>query len=75
MSELDRRTFVRALALTGFVTGAEARGKNVVGPIQGSAQPQPAKDVARSLAGYVVSARAADLPANVRKEATRTLLN
>ena len=75
MSKLDRRTFVRALALAGFATGAEAKGKNVAGPIQGNAQPQPVKDVTRSLAGYVVSARAADLPANVRKEATRTLLN
>src|SRR2546423_1698062 len=34
-----------------------------------------AKDVTRTLARYLVSAKAGDLPAAVRKEAARTLLN
>jgi 2-methylcitrate dehydratase PrpD len=37
--------------------------------------PAIVKDVTRRLARYVVSARAEDLPASVRVEATRTLLN
>jgi 2-methylcitrate dehydratase PrpD len=40
--------------------------------------PQPteaAKDVTRTLARYVVSTKPSDLPASVRKEAARTLLN
>jgi 2-methylcitrate dehydratase PrpD len=40
--------------------------------------PQPteaAKDVTRTLARYIVSAKPSDLPASVRKEAARTLLN
>ena len=38
-------------------------------------QTQIAKDVTRSLARYVVSARTEDLPSAVRTEAVRTLLN
>ena len=38
-------------------------------------EAQAALDVTRILARYVVSARPADLPASVRKEAARTLLN
>src|SRR5215831_11840903 len=41
----------------------------------GSADPESAKDVTRRLAHYVVSAKSADLPVSVRKEAARTLLN
>jgi 2-methylcitrate dehydratase PrpD len=40
--------------------------------------PQPteaAKDVTRTLARYIVSAKPGDLPASVRKEAARTMLN
>ena len=38
-------------------------------------KPEPAKDVTRRLAHYLVTARYEDLPANVRKEGVRTLLN
>lgn len=38
-------------------------------------EAEAAKDVTRTLARYVVSAKAADLPASIRKEAARTLLN
>lgn len=41
---------------------------------QSSTQPPPA-GVSRTLARYIVSAKFADLPAPVRKEAARTLLN
>ena len=82
MFQIDRRSFVRALTFTGLVSSAEASSlvasakadsKSVDGPLQGDTQP--AKDVTRSLARYVVSARTEDLPENVRKEATRTMLN
>src|SRR5262249_5827221 len=42
---------------------------------QNSAEPDLAKDVTRTLARYIVSAKPGDLPAPVRKEAARTLLN
>jgi 2-methylcitrate dehydratase PrpD len=42
---------------------------------QNSAETEAAKDVTRTLARYIVSARPGDLPAPVRKEAARTLLN
>ena len=83
MFQLDRRSFVRALTLTGLVssaeasslvTSAEANSKSVTASPQGDALP-PAKGVTRSLANYVVSARTEDLPESVRKEATRTMLN
>jgi 2-methylcitrate dehydratase PrpD len=83
MFQLDRRSFVRALTLTGLVssaeasslvTSSEANSKSVAAPPQGDALP-PAKGVTRSLANYVVSARTEDLPESVRKEATRTMLN
>src|SRR5438067_520748 len=41
----------------------------------GSETNEAAKDVTRTLARYVVSAKPADLSATVRKEAARTLLN
>ena len=40
-----------------------------------AAEGDSAKDVTRTLARYIVAAKAADLPAAVRKEASRTLLN
>jgi 2-methylcitrate dehydratase PrpD len=38
-------------------------------------QTEAAKDVTRTLARYIVSAKPGDLPASVKKEAARTLLN
>src|SRR5437660_1429998 len=71
MSRINRRKFLSASALTGATAAA---------PLQQStpaAKPDPevAKDVTRKLARYVVSAHVEDLPAGVRTEATRTLLN
>jgi len=69
MFDVDRRQFFLAsagLTLTGIVPRA-------------SSTPAPeaaaATDVTRRLAKYVVSAKAADVPAPVRKEAARTVLN
>jgi len=69
MFDVDRRQFFLAsagLTLTGIVPRA-------------SSTPAPeaaaVTDVTRRLAKYVVSAKAADVPAPVRKEAARTVLN
>ena len=62
---MDRRLFLFAtggLSLSPFAP-------------QNPAQTEAAKDVTRTLARYLVSAKPADLPAPVRKEAARTLLN
>src|SRR5262244_2568956 len=40
-----------------------------------SVSPEAAKDVTRTLARYIVSAKPSDLPQSTRKEAARTLLN
>ena len=71
MPTFDRRDFFRAMALAGLAgEGAmAARGQSV------PAEAQPAADVTRKLARYVVAAKPADVPAAVRREAARTLLN
>ncbi len=65
MSVLNRRNFVGAIAAAG-----------TLGPAQLDLQAAPAPpDLTRTLARWVVESRADDLPAPVRKEATRTFLN
>jgi 2-methylcitrate dehydratase PrpD len=71
----DRRTLLQtaaALPLAAAATHAafaqDAGGAAAV-------QPAPAKDVTRALAHHLVTATYDDLPANVRKEGIRTLLN
>jgi 2-methylcitrate dehydratase PrpD len=71
MSRINRRNFLRTSALAGPAASAMAGAT----PPQQEESPAIAKDVTRRLARYVVSARAEDLPAGVRQEATRTLLN
>ena len=62
---MDRRFFL-------FATG----GLSLSPFAPQSAEPtEAAKDVTRTLARYIVSAKPTDLPASVRKEAARTLLN
>src|SRR5215471_902096 len=61
---VDRRRFVGSLALTG-VAAPQVRAAGVAAP----------SDVTRTLARWVVGARAEDLPAGVRREAARTFLN
>jgi len=69
MFDVDRRQFFLAsagLTLTGIVP----RGSSTPAP-----EAAAVTDVTRRLAKYVVSAKAADVPAPVRKEAARTVLN
>src|SRR5215472_7778069 len=62
---MDRRFFL-------FATG----GLSLSPFVPQSSQPtEAAKDVTRTLARYIVSAKPGDLPASGRKEASRTLLN
>jgi 2-methylcitrate dehydratase PrpD len=67
MSSLGRRDFVRTLTVAGAVAGA--------GVELDAAEAVPPPDVTRTLARWVVQSRIEDLPAAVRKEASRTFLN
>ena len=67
MSRIDRRKFIGTATLAGSAA--------LAAPAPVPKQTAPPKDVTRILAKYVVSARLEDIPAPVRKEATRTLLN
>jgi 2-methylcitrate dehydratase PrpD len=86
MSSTDRRTLLQGAAALPFlaagVTIAAADGSD--SPTAAPAKPLEAKpaaakpappDVTRQLAHYIVTAGYDDLPANVRKEGVRTLLN
>ena len=75
MAMTDRRTLIQAAAVLPLATAAttafaQAPGGTATAP----ARPAP-KDVTRELAHYIVTATYDDLPANVRKEGVRTLLN
>ncbi len=61
---MKRRTFMGTVAVAGIAPQVKAE--------ETTAAP---KDVTRKLARYVVAAKYEDLPAPVRKEAQRTLLN
>jgi 2-methylcitrate dehydratase PrpD len=66
--EIDRRAFLRASAIGGAAASVA------------SAQPAqsagaPARDVTRRLAAWAVSSRKEDVPAAIRREALRTVLN
>jgi 2-methylcitrate dehydratase PrpD len=65
MQRIDRRRFLSASALAGTAVYATPLPQ----------QEAAAKDVTGTLARYVVRARREDVPAAVRKEAARTLLN
>ncbi len=69
MSPIDRRDFMRGIAIAGLA--AEAKGDDKIAPVQAAAS----KDVTRHLAEYVVASKPEDIPHPVDKEATRTLLN
>jgi 2-methylcitrate dehydratase PrpD len=76
MAKIDRRTFLRAT--TAIAASAAAPDLRLAASnnreLMGS--PSPAiPHVTKILANYIVSARYEDLPANVRKEGLRTLLN
>jgi 2-methylcitrate dehydratase PrpD len=76
MAMTDRRTLIKAAAalpMTAAAGAAFAQAPGATPAVQG--KPAPAKDVTRELAHYIVTATYDDLPANVRKEGVRTLLN
>src|SRR5580704_9791365 len=76
MAMTDRRTFIQAAAalpMTAAAGTAFAQAPSTAPAAQ--AKPAPAKDVTRELAHYIVTANYDDLPASVRKEGVRTLLN
>jgi hypothetical protein len=72
----DRRTLLQAAAALPLATAAGnmafAQGSDNAAA---APKPAPVKDVTRQLAHYIVTANYDDLPANVRKEGVRTLLN
>jgi 2-methylcitrate dehydratase PrpD len=67
---LDRREFMNALTMTA-IAPAVSRQTTVAA----RTAPAPVPAVTRELARYVVAARPEDLPASVRAEACRTLVN
>ncbi|HLL27999.1 MAG TPA: MmgE/PrpD family protein [Xanthobacteraceae bacterium] len=75
----DRRTVLRAAAILPAFAGALSRtaaAQPAPADAQKAAAPAAApKDVTKTLAHYVVTAKYDDLPQNVRKEGSRTLLN
>jgi 2-methylcitrate dehydratase PrpD len=81
VANVDRRSFLRAAtAASVAAAGASAAGFGL--PLLGSSGSEQAaqagqagQGVTRALARYVVNAKYEDLPAKVRKEGLRTLLN
>jgi 2-methylcitrate dehydratase PrpD len=73
----DRRTLLRSAAAlpVAAATANMALAQGSETAPGAAAKPAPAKDVTRTLAHYLVTASYDDLPANVRKEGVRTLLN
>jgi 2-methylcitrate dehydratase PrpD len=80
MGNSNRRNFLKisaaaavgATALAGRSQGAD--GESSPAKSETGGVPAP-RDVTRTLARYLVNARYEDLPANVRREGTRTLVN
>jgi 2-methylcitrate dehydratase PrpD len=68
MDEIDRRRFLKA----STVGGAAASLSSAEPP---QAATEPVRDVTRRLAAWVVSSRKEDVPAQIRQEALRTVLN
>jgi 2-methylcitrate dehydratase PrpD len=76
MIQLDRRAFVRTLAVAAFPPAAVRATRQALVAGGGAEEAQAAaQEVTRRLARYVVSARPEDLPAPVRHEARRAILN
>jgi 2-methylcitrate dehydratase PrpD len=69
----DRRNLLKTAAALPLLVAAPNATFAQAAPAP--AKPEPAKDVTRTLAKYIVAAKYDDLPANVRKEGVRTLLN
>jgi 2-methylcitrate dehydratase PrpD len=77
MPVTDRRTLLQAAAALPLAAAATTTAfAQAPGAAFAAAAPAaPVEDVTRGLAHYIVTASYDDLPANVRKEGVRTLLN
>ncbi|WP_407155801.1 MmgE/PrpD family protein [Bradyrhizobium sp. STM 3557] len=82
MPRTDRRTLLQGAAALPFlaagttIAAADGTDSTAAAPANAAPnKPAPAKDVTRQLAHYIVTSGYDDLPANVRKEGVRTLLN
>lgn len=82
MSTFTRRSALKAGAFASLAAAQGLVQRSIAAPAPGAASAasaaenaQSGKGVTRTLARYIVDARYEDLPANVRKEGTRTLLN
>ncbi len=72
----DRRKLLQAAAIAPLAAAAQTSAFAQNAPAtKPPAEQAPAKDITRTLAHYIVSSHYEDLPANVRKEGVRTLLN
>jgi 2-methylcitrate dehydratase PrpD len=75
MSPTDRRTLLQAAATVPLVAAFLSKGASAEAPAEPATQAAPPLHVTRILAHYIVSAKYDDLPANVRREGVRTLMN
>ena len=77
MPATDRRTLMQTAAAVPIVMAATgpALSQTTEAASGADANRAPAKGVTRALARYLVTATYDALPANVRKEGVRTLLN
>ena len=81
MISTERRTMLRTTLAAGMVAVAagpvlaEGTGSAAVAPPPGAAPKEQPPPVTRIVAQYAATAPVDQVPANVRKEATRTLLN
>ena len=77
MAKIDRRTFLRATtAIAASAVAPELTLATDNHNRELMASPSPSTPhVTKTLASYIVTARYEDLPANVRKEGLRMLLN
>lgn len=73
LTAFDRRDFFRGMALAGLALEGCAQRPGV--EAASSVEESSPEGVTLRLANYVVTSQPGDLPENVRKEATRTLLN
>ena len=77
MERIDRRRFIQAGAVASLATAAFARPDRVAAAEPEAPKPPApmAVGVTKTLATYIVESRYDDLPADVRREGIRTLLN
>jgi 2-methylcitrate dehydratase PrpD len=77
MAAVDRRTMLTAAGLMAATVGSSNAGMadSTAAPAEAPSPQAAPPEVTRILARYIVDAKYDDLPANVRKEGVRTLLN